>query len=98
MKRKFDKLSADYDALSDSYDEVRRKYNSLKESSSHIEQMKYDWELMYVMLVHRSQNNWPNTQNAFPRGRFKKRRRSGLRRGFWNPCYWESRQVFRPVI
>lgn len=53
IKRKFDKLSADYDILSDSYDEIRDKYNRLKESSSNIEQMKYDWELMYVMLDNR---------------------------------------------
>lgn len=49
-KRKFDKLSADYDVLSDSCDEIRDKYNRLKVSTSNIEQMKYDWELMYVML------------------------------------------------
>lgn len=53
LKRKFDKLSADYDILSDSYDEIRDKYNRLQESSSNIEQMKYDWELMYVMLDNR---------------------------------------------
>ena len=35
-------------------------------------------------LVHRSQNNWTNAQNVFLRVRFKKRRRSGLRRGFLN--------------
>lgn len=53
LKRKFDRLSADYDILSDSYDEIRDKYNRLKESSSNIEQIKYDWELMYVMLDNR---------------------------------------------
>lgn len=53
LKRKFDRLSADYDILSDSYDEIRDKYNRLKESSSNIEQIKYDWELMYAMLDNR---------------------------------------------
>ena len=53
LKRRFDRLSKDYDILSDSYDEIRNQYNRLKESSSNIEQMKYDWELMYVMLDNR---------------------------------------------
>lgn len=35
-------------------------------------------------LVHRSQNSWTNAQNVFLRVLFKKRRRSGLRRGFLN--------------
>ena len=35
-------------------------------------------------LVHRSKNNWTNAKNVFLRVLFKKRRRSGLRRGFLN--------------
>lgn len=40
--------------------------------------------LEWILLVHRSQNNWTNAQNVFLRVLFKKRRRSGLRRGFLN--------------
>lgn len=68
-QKKFDKLSTDYNVLSNSYNKILDKYNHFKEDSSNIAQMKYDLEMMYVMLDNRGlSEKFKKCQNAHING------------------------------